>query len=649
MAAKGQLTDKGWLSEEDKVMKLIREGHNFVLKGGAGSGKTYSLVQILSRIQAEKPWARIACITYTNAAAIEIRNRVSNEKLWVSTIHDFLWRVISSFQREMKETLIHLVNNSEERLWYPDKATVDMNDFPSDITYQEYTKLGSGTISHDEVLLLANRMFRDYPKLCDILIDSYSFIFVDEYQDTDELVMELLLSHLSGQNITKKNMIGFFGDTMQSVYKESDNDRAEWFENNVVEVQKNQNRRNPIAVINLANTIRTDGLTQTPSDDENAPNMQNGIPVEGSITFLHSKSLDIDKVRESRFCAGWDFSNPKETKELRLTHNLIADDAGFLDLLSVYDKDPITKFRREFEKEARNQKYEFDKDAGFETVLKGMVWNYNSKTHCRKSHLDVFLQDIKRKECFNYVKDWPYLKVKKIYLDKEMLLDDAVRIDAKNTHKPRKSAIIRHLVKIQEILLLYQTKDFHDLIRKTSFRVYSTKDKQALKKIVDQCTSQSNEMTIKEMIDYADSTKLCVKDDAFNMYIQEHEYEYWRVLDIPFERFAKCYHYIEGKTVLSTQHKIKGQEFKNVLVILHNGDWAKYNFEYLLNEGIKDTLKAGKKKSFNTILNRTKKLFYVCCTRTKENLVVYYPSPTQEVIESARNLFGLINCYCLDD
>ena len=38
--------------------------------------------------------------------------------------------------------------------------------------------------------------------------------------------------------------------------------------------------------------------------------------------------------------------------------------------------------------------------------------------------------------------------------------------------------------------------------------------------------------------------------------------------------------YIEGYTPFSTQHKVKGAEFKNVLVILDNGNWNQYNFEY---------------------------------------------------------------------
>ncbi|MGR5879170.1 hypothetical protein ACT7DO_07340 [Bacillus pacificus] len=48
-----------------------------------------------------------------------------------------------------------------------------------------------------------------------------------------------------------------------------------------------------------------------------------------------------------------------------------------------------------------------------------------------------------------------------------------------------------------------------------------------------------------------------------------------------YQEFQNLFKYLEGFTPFSTQHKIKGEEFDNVLVILDNGKWNKYNFEYL--------------------------------------------------------------------
>lgn len=81
--------------------------------------------------------------------------------------------------------------------------------------------------------------------------------------------------------------------------------------------------------------------------------------------------------------------------------------------------------------------------------------------------------------------------------------------------------------------------------------------------------------------------------------------------------------------LFSTQHKTKGTEIDNVLVILDNGNWNKYNFENLFLGG-----------GSQSVLSRTQKIFYVCCIRSKERLAVYFHSPSNQVIDRAKEWFG---------
>lgn len=161
-----------------EILEHIKQGHDFLLSGGAGSGKTYSLVQVLQHISGLYPNAQIACITYTNAAAIEIKNRANIKNLRVSTIHDFLWDMIVQFQKEAKITLLELINNPECSIKNPNSDSPYQNTFENGIQYKEYLRIDRGEISHDEVLVLANGMFKKYPRLCDLLIDKFQFIFV---------------------------------------------------------------------------------------------------------------------------------------------------------------------------------------------------------------------------------------------------------------------------------------------------------------------------------------------------------------------------------------------------------------------------------------------------------------------------------------
>jgi DNA helicase-2/ATP-dependent DNA helicase PcrA len=83
-----------------------------------------------------------------------------------------------------------------------------------------------------------------------------------------------------------------------------------------------------IKLVELANRLRvhSDGLVQTHSDDNNAPNMSDGTVKDGNIKFAYSNDGNLQTFRDY---LGWDFSDSKQTKELNLTHNLIAGKAGF--------------------------------------------------------------------------------------------------------------------------------------------------------------------------------------------------------------------------------------------------------------------------------------------------------------------------------
>lgn len=635
------MAERRFKNEIEEILYHIEQGNNFLLSGGAGSGKTYSLVQTLKKLSVIYPTASIACITYTNAAAFEIKNRAEIRNLKVSTIHDFLWDTIAPFQKEMKKTLIEQINDQSSPIKNPNGKEPFACDFEDGIKYKEYVRLDQGVISHDEVLALAHAMYKKYVKLCDILKDKFFFIFVDEYQDTSPLVIEILLSLLPASQ--RKNVIGFFGDSMQAIYETGVGNIESYITDGTVKkVEKKQNRRNPHSVIHLANKLRTDRLEQEPSEDATAPNMINGTVKQGSIKFLYSDVFDLSLVKSSTWCASWDFTDSEKIKELRLTHNLIADEAGFYELMSVYDADPIFKFKQEFKKEIKRRNLEINADEIFDNVVTSVDWRYSREPNKGRHHKEVLMDDGTVARLYDHVKDWPYHKVQSIYLDKDNLIDDKIVIEGVTVREPKRDRLIQHLFKIQEIIELYQKKEYNELIRKTSFKILSIADKARLKSTIIALASM-NTSSIEDVINFANANRLCIMDDKLINFINDNEYLYWRVKNISFNVFQNLYKYLEGFVPLSTQHKIKGLEFENVLVVLHNGGWSNYNFEYLLNPSIKGSLTPAKQNSFPRILERTQKLFYVCCTRAKDSLVVYCPNPTPEMLEGANNLFGIKN------
>ena len=108
-----------------------------------------------------------------------------------------------------------------------------------------------------------------------------------------------------------------------------------------------------------------------------------------------------------------------------------------------------------------------------------------------------------------------------------------------------------------------------------------------------------------------------------------------RIKKLPFSEYINSIAYQKEYLPFATQHSIKGSEFDNVLVVLDNGEWNKYNFNSLFVE------KNSNNKPFTpSVVQTTRKLFYVCCTRAMKNLVIFMPTSDVNVIEKAKELFG---------
>lgn len=628
--------------EVREIFQSIDDGRNFLLSGGAGSGKTYSLVSVIRQVIAENPTAKVACMTYTNAAVKEIEDRVNHKNLNVSTIHDFLWDNIKHFQKELKRAIISLANNEDvSRISFDEENPISENYFdvlPDGIQYKEFLRLREGIISHDELLIVANYLFEKYPKLSSIVKDKYKFIFIDEYQDTNSAVVDTFLTHFKKSE--RKNIVGFFGDAMQSIYDDGVGNLDEYKGDDadkVNEIPKKQNRRNPQRVIDLANKLRTDGITQEASTDPNAPNMVDGVVKQGTVLFLHSTDGDIsivEKFLEEKF--GWDFNNSKETKELNLTHNLIAGKAGFRTLMDIYDRDHILSFRDRIKRYIKDNGITTDfSENTFGEVIQilqqgksGRELNAVSPTNTMQAFIDS------NAELYNYAKSLNYSSFSKMYIDKDQLLDDKKQDeDDENKKGSKRDNLIKHLFKIQTNIFLYKSKRYNEFLRATDYRlrITSIASKRTLKENIDNLVNVGDK-TIEEVIADADEKGICMIDDKLNDFKVKKEYLYNRVKDAKFSEFQKLYEYLEGQTPFSTQHKTKGAEFDNVLVILDNGGWNNYNFRNLFLE-----------TGSQSVLDRTRKIFYVCCTRAKENLAVFFHNPDAQVIAKAKVWFGKDN------
>ena len=154
--------------------------------------------------------------------------------------------------------------------------------------------------------------------------------------------------------------------------------------------------------------------------------MENGKIKQGNIKFLYGEIESIDDLKQSIYFNEWDFANPKETKELRLTHNLIANTAGFSKLMEIYDKDPLLKLKSNFIAYVKKNSIDVDDSHTFDYVMKSIDWRYSerakNKEYRNKKYIDVFLEDANNTMLYNIVKNKPFGDVRKIYFDKDLSL-----------------------------------------------------------------------------------------------------------------------------------------------------------------------------------------------------------------------------------
>ena len=166
-----------------KIFACIDDGASFIFNAGAGSGKTYSLVESLKYLISKKGESlkyhnhNVICITFTNVAAEEIKQRLGNSSLAIiSTIHDRMWDIIQHYQPQLVE--IHFNKLKNEIAIIEDKISNDRN-FVNYQTLSEDKKKVFFEIMFDnknlfygvynkpaaEIRMSFSEKLRDYPSL----------------------------------------------------------------------------------------------------------------------------------------------------------------------------------------------------------------------------------------------------------------------------------------------------------------------------------------------------------------------------------------------------------------------------------------------------------------------------------------------------
>ncbi|WP_174546233.1 UvrD-helicase domain-containing protein [Nocardiopsis dassonvillei] len=525
----------------EAVATELEAQRSFLVEAGAGAGKTTTLVRALQyllnhhRAGLEAHGRRIACITYTNVAKKKILERIAADPLVdVSTIHEFLWKAIQPYQRELWQQIL----NYNKDLSRPE----DLDDVtaPAVIEYSDRgRKLSEGRISHDDVIALSLLLVQAHPKLVRIIVSKYPVIFVDEYQDTSPKTIQLLLDHLAGAG-HQKCVVGLFGDSMQKIYDSGVG--AVKRPGLLTEITKHENYRCSPPVVEVLNWMRPDLIQDAVGKEQT-----------GEVHLFLNTSIPAGSERLTAAEAtlvhnGWTRDN---CKYLLLTHRRIAGTLDYANLLEQYRQ--LSHYGRD-DLMARNEPY--------------IQYLTRVEAICAAFHANDFA------ELTN-------------------LLDEGrTRI----TRHSRKRAISEAIRTLDSVRMTGTIGDVLELMADGHLLTMP----RTLKDLERRRTATDLNERDQRRADFANNLR-----------------------NVSYREVIGITQFIDELTPFSTQHGVKGDEFENVVVVVDDSAWNKYSIGKML---------AGTDKPDRT--ERSRNLFYVCCSRARRGLAVVFISDLPEKAKS---------------
>lgn len=584
---------------------------SFFLYAGAGSGKTRSLVDLIRHVcrqqgrLLELSGQRIGVITYTNAACDEIKQRLEfDPRVEVCTIHSFAWSLISNHDDDIRKWVsgnlkaeIAELEDQQARGRPNTKAAIDRaNQIES--KHRRYAELpgirrfvysptgdnrARGSLNHSEVIAMTADFLLHKQGLQRLLVSRYPVLLIDESQDTNGHLMDALLSVQAKYKLTF--CLGLFGDTMQRIYSDGKVGLATAIPHDWARPAKKMNHRCPLRVIELINKIRSE-------DDGQIQRERSDKPTGCVRLFV----LRIDVT--DRFAV---------EARIRARMAEVTGDRSWAD-----GGDAIKTLTLEHHMAARR----FGFDTFFEALYRA--------DRLRMGLLDGTLPGIaffteNILPLMHAVMDGDKFRTAAIVRTRSPLLDPE-RLEAAGT---------------DQTALLRAAKNACD-----SLHALCAADKPPSLLSVLRNVSDSGLFSVPESLSpFVKAIDFGLSGDTDEAGDATSEMGAWRrALDTTLDNVEKYDRYIRGASQFDTHQGIKGLEFPRVMVIISDDEARGFMFSYDKLFGVKEKSETDLKNEEagrETTMERTRRLFYVACSRAQQSLaVVHYCSRPDLVKDS---------------
>ncbi len=602
-------TARPWTKIDQEIYACLEAPRSFFLRAAAGAGKTGSLTAVLDRLRQErreefyKNASGVAVITFTNAAADEIRNRLRFDEIFhITTIHSFSWDLIKPFQDDIRKWIRNQESSNVEKLDTKErdnKKKLSQTDTKSrersqtrlarlnSIRRFTYEPNGANSdrdsLNHSEVLKIAAEFLQEKPLMSQVLVRKYPILLIDECQDTNKDLIEAFLS----MQVTHAKVftLGLFGDMMQRIFPGGKKDLVDSLPEDWVQPENLMNHRCSQRVVRLLNKIRDDGIIQKPRAD--APNGCVRIfllPTQKDNELEAKQKLEMQiqfKMAEITDDIGWQPADGT-VKILALEHRMAAARLSFSRLWDALQ--PAYRGERNF--------------------LEGRT-------------------------------PWAAF-----FRDQLFALIDAVR----NDDQYRVAEIVRRHSPLLDRNNVRETENQMQNIRKArdavtaSITVFESEDTESLRSIL-QAIIKSRLLNIPAIIEDAMMMENASEDkdprkESANS--RARQITAWaQALDLPMSEMRRFIDYVADRSRFGTHQGVKGLEFPRVMVIMDDSEAKSNLFSF-------DKLHGARKPSEKDLQNqkigeewtgdRTQRLLYVTCSRARDSLALVYYSENPDKV-----------------
>lgn len=599
-------------SEADQTILAclnVEKPRSFFLYAGAGSGKTRSLVDAIRTACKEQgrrlslSGQKIGVITYTNAACDEIKQRLEfDPRVEVSTIHAFAWSLIAGYDADIRGWLstrlladIAELEEAQAKGRANSKAASDRarsieskrrrRENLVQITRFVYSPTGDNrtrdSLSHAEVIAMTADFLGAKPGLRRLLVTRFPILLIDESQDTSRRLMDALLDVESGYR--EAFCLGLFGDMMQRIYADGKERLAEAIPQTWARPRKRMNHRCSKRVITLINKIRRDedGEEQQPRSDAEQGVVRLFVVSQAIVDKSAAEAAVAARMAELSGDPGW-AEGAEAVKTLALEHLMSARRFGFEQFFEpLY---AVERIRTSFLQGT---------GAGIGLFTREIL---PLVAALRAGDRFAVAAVVRRTSPLLERKALEAAGEKQVgLLSKVKAACDGLLALVNRDEKPTAQSVLRYVAEtnlftIPEVLVPFSAAD----------------DVAAVGEIgaAGDADERDEEVDVKS------------------------ELGGWRLaLEAPFDQIERYDRYVRGISQFDTHQGVKGLEFARVMVVVSDDEARGFMFAYdkLFTMKAKskadiDNETAGKETS----IDRTRRLFYVTCSRAEQSLAVVY-------------------------